>query len=138
MAQLRQRRDRLLPDVQRDEDTLGDRGDAADEIQLAEQLGFLNRRIAELEELLRVGLPASSTASMLPDGTEVTVKFADGQEATMRVVSVVEQIPGEGETLTADSPLGLALAGHQPGDTITYSTPLGRQQVELVAVRLPG
>jgi transcription elongation factor GreA len=77
---------------------------------------------------------------MLPDGAEVTVKFADGQVATMRVISVIEQIPAgeQMETLTADSPLGLALAGHKPGDTITYSTPQGRQQAELLAVKLPG
>jgi transcription elongation factor GreA len=139
LTQLRQRRDQLLTDVERDEDTLGDRGDAADEIQLAEQLGYLNSRIAECEELLHGPAPVSGTPLMLPDGAEVTVKFADGQVTTMRVISVIEQIPAEEkiETLTADSPLGLALAGHKPGDKITYSTPQGSQQAELVAVKLP-
>lgn len=38
---------------------------------------------------------------------------------------------------TARSPLGQALAGHQPGDTVTYSTPQGPNQVQLLAVKLP-
>jgi transcription elongation GreA/GreB family factor len=59
------------------------------------------------------------------------------------VISVVDEIPegpevGEkDEMLTADSPLGLALAGHQPGDTVTYSTPQGEQHVKLLSVNLP-
>ncbi|EFD79530.1 conserved hypothetical protein [Mycobacterium tuberculosis T85] len=39
--------------------------------------------------------------------------------------------------MTARSPLGQALAGHQPGDTVTYSTPQGPNQVQLLAVKLP-
>jgi transcription elongation factor GreA len=137
LAQLRQRRERLLGDLEADEDTRGDRGDAADEIQLAEQLEFLDRRIADLDDLLH-GAASVSAGKMLPDGAEVTLKFPDGQVATMRVISEVEQIPVDehDESLTSDSPLGLALAGHQPGDTVTYSTPEGQQRVELVAVKL--
>jgi transcription elongation factor GreA len=136
-AQLRQRRERLLGDLEADEDTRGDRGDAADEIQLAEQLEFLDRRIADLDDLLHCAASVSAR-EMLPDGAEVTLRFPDGQVATMRVISEVEQIPVDehDESLTGDSPLGLALAGHQPGDTVTYSTPEGQQRVELVAVKL--
>jgi transcription elongation GreA/GreB family factor len=31
----------------------------------------------------------------------------------------------------------VALAGHKPGDTVTYLTPQGESQVELIAVKLP-
>ena len=129
-----------MGDLEPDEDTVGDRGDAADEIQLAEELGFVDRRISELEATLQGGASAPSAAGALPDGAEVTVKLPDGQVVTMRVISVVEQIPAHevDETLTADSPLGLALAGHQPGDVVSYATPHGQEQVELLAIRLPG
>ncbi|WP_396885559.1 GreA/GreB family elongation factor [Mycobacterium sp. SMC-8] len=33
--------------------------------------------------------------------------------------------------------MGLALAGHQPGDVVTYETPQGPLQVELVDIRYP-
>jgi transcription elongation GreA/GreB family factor len=57
----------------------------------------------------------------------------------MRVVAIPEEASDDTDeaTLTADSPLGLALVGHQPGDTVTFSTPQGQQQVELSAVRYP-
>jgi transcription elongation factor GreA len=55
------------------------------------------------------------------------------------VISVIEETAAgrEAETLTAGSPLGLALAGRQAGDTITYTTPQGENQVELLDVKYP-
>jgi transcription elongation factor GreA len=55
------------------------------------------------------------------------------------VISVIEETPigREAETLTAGSPLGLALAGRQAGDTVTYTTPQGENQVELLDVKYP-
>jgi transcription elongation GreA/GreB family factor len=35
------------------------------------------------------------------------------------------------------SPLGRALSGHQPGDTIGYATPEGPVRAELIDLRLP-
>jgi hypothetical protein len=43
----------------------------------------------------------------------------------------------EDETLSPDSPLALALAGHQPGDTVSYEPPQGPQRVQLLSVKLP-
>ena len=57
----------------------------------------------------------------------------------MRVVNYIEQTPAGAEdtTLTADSPLGLALVGHKSGDRITYQTSRGELQVALLAIELP-
>ena len=67
------------------------------------------------------------------------MRFPDGEVVTMHVITIVEETPvgREDETLTIRSPLGQALAGHKPGDTVTYSTPQGQDQVELIAVKLP-
>ncbi|BBX75492.1 hypothetical protein MSHI_33980 [Mycobacterium shinjukuense] len=121
---------------------VGDHGDAAEAIQRADELAVLSDRINELDRRLKAG-PAhsglSNGAETLPGGTEVTLRFPDGEVVTMHVISIVEETPvgHEAETLTARSPLGQALAGHQPGDTVTYSTPQGPSQVELIAVKLP-
>jgi transcription elongation GreA/GreB family factor len=59
------------------------------------------------------------------------------------VISDVAEIPEspeagqEDETMSPDSPLGLALAGHQPGDPVSYETPQGPQRVQLLSVKLP-
>ncbi len=139
LDRLRQRRDRLEIEVKNDRGMIGDHGDAAEAIQRAEELVVLGERINELDRRLRAGPSQSNGSETLPGGTEVTLRFPDGEVVTMRVISIVEETPvgREAETLTARSPLGQALAGHQPGDTVTYSTPQGQNQVELIAVKLP-
>ena len=139
LARLRQRRDRLEVEVKADRGMIGDHGDAAEAIQRADELAVLGERINELDRMLRTGPPRTDQSEALPGGTEVTLRFSDGEVVTMHVISVVEETPvgREAETLTARSPLARALAGHQPGDTVTYSTPQGENQVELLAVKLP-
>ncbi len=139
LDRLRQRRDRLEVEVKNDRGMVGDHGDAAEAIQRADELVVLTDRINELDRRLRAGPSDSEKLATLPGGTEVTLRFSDGEVVTMHVISIVEETPAgrEGETLTARSPLAQALAGHQPGDTVTYSTPQGENQVELIAVKLP-
>ncbi len=138
LARLRQRRDRLEIEDEHDRGMVGDHGDAADAIQRADELAALDERINELDRVLRAG-PVSDGGATLPPGTEVTLRFPDGSVVTMLVISIVEQTPigREAETLTAGSPLGRALAGHKPGDKVTYSTPQGENQVELLDVKFP-
>jgi transcription elongation factor GreA len=139
LDRLRQRRDRLELEVKNDRGMVGDHGDAAEAIQRADELVVLTDRINELDRRLRTGPSDSETSAALPGGTEVTLRFADGEVVTMHVISIVEETPvgREAETLTARSPLARALVGHKAGDTVTYSTPQGEDQVELIAVKLP-
>jgi transcription elongation factor GreA len=139
LDRLRQRRDRREIEVKNDRGMIGDHGDAAEAIQRAEELVVLGERINELDRRLRAGPSQSNGSETLPGGTEVTLRFSDGEVVTMHVISIVEETPAgrEAETLTARSPLGQALAGRQPGETVTYSTPQGENQVELIAVKLP-
>jgi len=140
LARLRERRDQLETEVKDDRGMIGDGGDAAEAIQRADELVVLTDRVNELDRRLRTEPSYSDASEALPGGTEVTLRFADGEVLTMHVISVVEETPfgREAETLTARSPLAQALAGHQPGDTVTYSTPQGKSQVELISVKLPG
>ncbi len=139
LDRLRQRRDRLEVEVKNDRGMVADHADAAEAIQRADELVVLTDRINELDRRMRTGPSQSEKSATLPGGTEVTLRFPDGEVVTMYVISIVEETPAgrEAETLTARSPLAQALAGHKPGDTVTYSTPQGENQVELIAVKLP-
>ena len=139
LARLRERRDRLEAEVRNDRGAVSDHADAADAIQRADELAGLDERLAELDRLLHAGPPPSNGAGTLPFGTEVTLRFSDGAVVKMQVISVIEEasIGGEAEALTAGSPLGLALAGRKAGDTVTYTTPQGENQVELLDVKYP-
>lgn len=139
LADLRQRRDRMAAEFEGDRDTVGDHGDAADAIQRADEVAAIDDRCAELNWLLQGGVPVSETPGSLPDRTQFTLRFPDAGVVHMRVVAIDGEASAGADdaTVTADSPLGLALAGHQPGDTVMFSTPDGQQQVELLAVQYP-
>lgn len=139
LDRLRQRREQLELEVKNDRGMVGDHGDAAEAIQRADELVVLADRINELDRRLRTGPSRDEQSDVLPGGTEVTLKFSDGEVVTMHVISIVEETPvgREAETLTARSPLAQALVGHKAGDTVTYSTPQGQEQVELISVKLP-
>jgi transcription elongation factor GreA len=139
LDRLRQRREQLELEVKNDRGMIGDHGDAAEAIQRADELVVLADRINELDRRVRTGPNHDKESDVLPGGTELTLKFSDGEVVTMYVISIVEETPvgREAETLTARSPLAQALVGHKAGDTVTYSTPQGESQVELISVKLP-
>ncbi|MCV7216398.1 GreA/GreB family elongation factor [Mycobacterium crocinum] len=137
LADLRRRRDQMRAELQGDADTVGDRGDAADALQRSEDLAGIEEQINRLTWLLAGG--NEDTPGQLPNGTEVTLRFPGDEPVRMRIVHFLEETPAgeEDTTLTSDSPLGLALFGRQAGETVTYSTPRGELQVELLAVDIP-
>lgn len=137
LTDLKRRRDQLRSDLQGDAETVGDRGDAAEALQRAEDLAGVEEQISRLTWRLAGG--NATVDGQLPNGTEVKLRWPDGEEVKMRVVNFIEETPAGAEdtTLTADSPLGLALFGHKAGDTITYRTPRGEQQVTLLAIKQP-
>ena len=138
LDRIRERRDRLEAEVRNDRGAVSDHADAADAIQRADELASLDERIIEPDRLLRTG-PLPNGTDTLPFGTEVTLRFPDGAVIKMQVITVIEETPvgGEAEALTAGSPLGLALVGRQAGETVTYTTPQGQNQVELLDVKYP-
>ncbi|MGH3438145.1 MAG: GreA/GreB family elongation factor [Sciscionella sp.] len=125
------------------QDPVGDRADEADALTRGDELAAVDDRIASLRELLDASAAdpnrTDADSDGLVDGTRVTLRFPDGALRTLRVVTITEEAAeAERDTvLTTDSPLGNALAGHHPGDLITYPTPAGKQRVELVSLTPP-
>ncbi len=141
LARAREQRHRLaaqLAGEDPEDRDLGDRGDAAVQLEGQADLARMDRRIEELERLL-AGPGALDTPPGLADGTVVTLRFPDGDETTFRVVTIPELAPGDDqdEVLTASSPLGQALIGRRAGDTITYPGPDGDLRAEVVALHAP-
>lgn len=134
---LRARRRELAADLG-DDDPVGDRADQAVALEQADDLAQLDERIGEIVDLLaRAG--ADERPGALVDGTVVTLRFAGGVVETLRAVLVADEASeAEGaRVFTVDSPLGLALADRQAGDTVTYPTPDGEATVDVLAVVPP-
>ena len=138
LADLRRRRDQMRAELQGDAETVGDRGDAAEALQRAEDLAGIDEQIGRLTWLLAGG--NATAPGQLPNGTQVTLRFPeDKADVHMRVVNFIEETPAGAEdtTLTSDSPLGLALSGRKAGDLVTYQTPRGELKVKLLAIEYP-
>jgi transcription elongation factor GreA len=62
----------------------------------------------------------------------VTVE-ADGQREKYVIVGSAEASPQEGK-ISNESPVGRALLGHKPGDTVKLSIPAGTMEMKILAV----
>jgi transcription elongation GreA/GreB family factor len=95
LEELKRRRERVAADLDSIRDTVGDLvdADAADQIGLADELTAIDDRIAELNWHLHGGRPESEVPGQLPDGTEVTLRFPDGELVHLRVVAIVGETP---------------------------------------------
>lgn len=67
-------------------------------------------------------------------GTWVTVRDQEGKRTTWRIVGPDEADPRLGR-VSAHSPVGRALLGHEVGDSVEVDRPGGRLELEVVEVR---
>lgn len=135
LAALRVQRERMAAQI-RAKDPVGDQADEAYLLRLEDDIAAIDDRIAELSDLLA---GAGRGTRGVADGTTVTLRFAEHDVETLRVVAVPEEIPdGQEDTMvTSDSPLGLALVGRKAGDTITYSAPMGVVRADILELVPP-
>lgn len=137
LAQLRARRRALAAELD-ERDSVGDRADHADLLEQADDIAWLDERIAEVSDLIARGGVPEPAEGRLPHGAEIMVRFDDGEVSTLRVVAISEEIEDDAAAVTPDSPLGRALAGSKPGDVVEYATPSGPAFVEVLALHVPG
>ena len=141
LAVLRDRRAALSSGEREQIDDVGDRGDEANAMELGDEIAMIDGRIEHLTGLLEGGVEQyQSGKARVPDGTTATLRFDDGTEQALRIVAIAEETaPGQADsTVTADSPLGLALVGHRAGDAINYSTPAGDVRADIISLQFPG
>jgi transcription elongation GreA/GreB family factor len=142
LAALRAQRHQLRGDNVAEDHRASDSGDRAEALRRADDVFRVEDRIREINRLLTVGSPgraASGKAPALAEGSIVTLRFPDGDQETFYASSILAAAPEDtqAELLGLSSPLAKALAGHNPGDTITWSTPTGSQKADVVTIRVP-
>ena len=132
LAEVRAERDADAATLQ-DTTEVGDRADQADELIRSNETHRLDARIDEINVRLRGAADAGPPpADVVGVGSTVTVRYSDDSVATLQI--------GEGAAVldrtlvTADSPLGSALLGHRPGDSVSYDAPDGQATVTVVSL----
>jgi transcription elongation factor GreB len=105
-------------------------------VSASNDLLTLRARISELEARLASAElvdPAQGALDIVRFGARVTVRLADGAERTYRIVGVDEANAAEGR-LAFVAPLARALIGKRAGDVISWRTPRGEDEVEILSL----
>lgn len=118
----------------------GDIRENADYDAAKTEQGHNEARVRQLEAILKtaVVVDSAATADKVAAGTIVEVRMEGDDDTSTYLVGSIEE-KGQGyDVISPGSPLGKALLGHAPGDTVTYEAPGGRFKVEIVLVRPSG
>lgn len=95
-------------------------------LSFREDLSFLEKRLAELENIFKntelINPPAKEKQKVVDLGAKVTVAV-DGQVDEFEIVGTLEANPALGK-ISNESPIGKSLLGHRAGDKIVASSPI--------------
>lgn len=99
------------------------------------QQGFLEGRIMTIEGVLRTAsiIEASGPSEEVSLGSLVTVAEDGFEPESYMIVGSVEADPGKGR-ISNESPLGRALIGHGVGDRVSFETPGGIVEMEILGI----
>jgi transcription elongation factor GreA len=118
----------LVAEMIRDAKSAGDISENAAYDEAKEQQAMVEARIRHLEELLAraEAITHNPNARVVSLGSRVTVEEVGTatSEETFHLVGSAEASPSDGR-ISNESPLGKAILGRKPGDTVSYKTPGG-------------
>ena len=117
----------------------GDIRENADYDAAKNEQGHNEARVRQLEQMLRDAIVVEdATGDVVAPGTIVEIRMEGDDETTQYLVGSIEERHDEHEVLSVSSPLGVALMGAAPGQTVTYEGPRRQMSVEVVSVRPAG
>ncbi|MBI2710331.1 MAG: transcription elongation factor GreA [Actinobacteria bacterium] len=115
---------------------LGDLSENGDYHAAKEEKGKMEGRILHLAALLDnaeiVDAPGGGTVA---PGSVVTIRYEGDDDTERYLIGSIEERHDDLDVISPGSPLGAALVGRAPGDTVTYATPTGAAlTVEVVEI----
>lgn len=134
LAELKAQRPRLVAEVA----NARSQGDLSENFAYHDarrQLGFLDGRIQTAEDTLRRAEVVGEAAvedGLIRMGSRVVVRDEFG-DSTYEIVGPTEGNLAAGKISVA-SPLGKALVGQRAGDSVSFDTPGGERQAQIVTV----
>jgi transcription elongation factor GreA len=116
----------------------GDLSENAEYHAAKDEQGQKEARIRQVREMLENAeiITGDDDDSVVKPGKLVTIRHVGDDESETYLLGLREERGGEFDILTPDSPLGQALLGRSPGETVVAKAPNGRDlKVELLEVR---
>ena len=112
----------------------GDYSENSELEQAKNDQAFLEGRIMTLEQTIKNAqlIDEKTRHDIVEIGSHVTVE-SDGRKEKYTIVGSAEAEPANGK-ISNESPVGRALIGHRPGETVKMSVPAGTIEMKIVAV----
>jgi len=117
----------------------GDIKENADYDAAKNEQGINEARVRQLEQMLKnaVVIDANTAGDIVEPGTIVDLRYVGDDDLLTYLVGSIEERNEKYDVLSTNSPIGMAILGKSPGDTVTYQGPKREMSVTVVAVRLP-
>ncbi len=116
--------------------SMGDLKENAEYISTKEDQAFLEGKIAELQQILKIAIIVEGNGGneQVNIGSTVVVVIDGEAPQTYKLVGIKEADPRNGK-ISNESPIGSSLMGKRVGDTATAETPGGDLSMEIQEIR---
>ena len=114
---------------------LGDLSENGDYHAAKEEQGKMQGRILHLESILEHAvIVETGDADEVQPGVIVAIRYDGDDEVERYLIGSIEERREGLDVISPESPLGEALLGARPGDTVQYQAPGGTLRVEVVEI----
>jgi transcription elongation factor GreA len=115
---------------------LGDLSENGDYHAAKEEQGKMEGRIRQLQAMLEnAEIVEGTNGAHVAHGSVVGIRYDGDDEVERYLIGSIEERHDDLDVISPSSPLGEALIGSGPGDSVTFTAPTGAQlQVEIVSV----
>ncbi len=115
---------------------LGDLSENADYHAAKDDQGRMEARIRQIQHTLENAVIVESQGAdgTVTTGSIVSLRYEGEDEVERYLIGSVEERPDDVGVISPGSPLGQALLGRAPGDTVQFDAPRGKLAVEIVSV----
>jgi transcription elongation factor GreA len=115
---------------------LGDLSENGDYHAAKEEQGKMEGRIRQLAYMLEnAEIVETDGSDRVSHGSVVAIRYEGDDEAERYLIGSIEERHDDLDVISPSSPLGEALIGSSPGDTVTFVAPTGAElKVEVVSV----
>jgi transcription elongation factor GreA len=115
---------------------LGDLSENGDYHAAKEEQGKMEGRIRQLSVMLEnAEIVQTDNGEHVSHGSVVAIRYAGDDEVERYLIGSIEERHDDLEVISPSSPLGEALIGAGPGESVTFTAPTGAElQVEIVSI----
>ncbi|MGH9102025.1 MAG: GreA/GreB family elongation factor, partial [Acidimicrobiales bacterium] len=116
---------------------LGDLSENGDYHAAKDDQGKMEARIRQLEAVLKTAVlvdEAAARSGAVGAGTVVSLRYEGDEDVERYLIGSIEERREDVSVISPGSPLGQALVGRRPGETVEYEAPGGTLRVEVVGV----